>query len=178
MDKFDPPRVILRFHTNIDVPKDPATVLEKSDPPRWRRLVENVGDVRLEPVFSAVEPEKLRELQLQAARRDPSYSAEPLDRFYYVDVPEAQDLEAVAKQLREWASVRSAEIEVVGPDPLVNSADDPRATNQTISMPLRRGSTPGTPGLSPAATGPVSASSTWSAAGPSITRTSPPTASP
>ena len=130
MDEFDPPRVILRFHTNIDVPKDPATVLEKSDPPRWRRLVEEVGDVKLEPVFSAVEPEKLRDLQVQAARRDPSYRAEPLDRFYYVDVPKAKDLEAVAKQLREWASVRSVEIEVVGPDPLVNSADDPRATNQ------------------------------------------------
>jgi hypothetical protein len=64
MDTFDPPRVILRFHTHIDVPKEPARVLEKSDPARWRRLVEEVGDVRLEPVFSAVEPEKLRELQL------------------------------------------------------------------------------------------------------------------
>src|SRR5215207_6135918 len=130
MDEFDPPRVILRFHTHIDVPEDPATALEKSDPPRWRRLAEEVGEVRLEPVFSAVEPAKLRELQLQAARRDPSYRAEPLDRFYYVDVPKAQDLEVVAGQLREWASVRSVEIEVVGPDPLVNSTDDPRATNQ------------------------------------------------
>lgn len=130
MDEFDPPRVILRFHTNIDVPKDPATVLEKSDPPRWRRLVEEAGDVKLEPVFSVVAPEKLRDLQEQAARRDPSYRAEPLDRFYYVDVPKAKDLEAVAKQLREWASVSSVEIEVVGPDPLVNSVDDPRATNQ------------------------------------------------
>jgi hypothetical protein len=178
MAEFDPPRIILRFHTNIDVPKDPATVLEKSDPPRWRRLVEEVGEVRLEPVFSAVEPDRLRELQLQAARRDPSYRAEPLDRFYYVDVPRAQDLEAVARQLREWASVRSVEIEVVGPDPLVNSTDDPRATTRTISMRRRPGSTRGTPGLSPVVTGPASASSTWSAAGLSTTRISPPTASP
>ena len=35
-----------------------------------------------------------------------------------------------ADKARGWASVRSVEIEVVGPDPLVNSVDDPRATNQ------------------------------------------------
>ena len=58
MDEFEPPRVILRFHSNVEVPRagDPAVVLEKSDPPRWRRLVEEVGDVTLKPVFTALEP--------------------------------------------------------------------------------------------------------------------------
>lgn len=132
MDEFDPPRVILRFHTNIEVPEDdPAAVLAKSDPARWRRLVEELGDdITLKPVFDLVDAEQLRELQARAQRRDPTYRAEPLDRFYYLDAPKATDLEALAKQLREWASVRSVEIEVIGPDPLVNDGDDPRATNQ------------------------------------------------
>ncbi|MGH4026866.1 MAG: S8 family peptidase [Pseudonocardiaceae bacterium] len=130
MDEFDPPRVIIRFHTNVEVSDDPAVVLEKSDPPRWRRLVEENGDVTLRPVFTALDPQRLRELQEQAARRDPSYRPESLDRFFYIDVPEARDLESVAKQLRQWATVRSVDIEVVGPDPLVNAADDPRNTNQ------------------------------------------------
>jgi hypothetical protein len=93
-------------------------------------LVEENGDVTLRPVFTALDPQRLRELQEQAARRDPSYRPEPLDRFFYVDVPDAKDLELVAKQLRQWATVRSVDIEVVGPDPLVNAADDPRNTNQ------------------------------------------------
>jgi serine protease len=139
MDEFDPPRVILRFHTTVEVPPEPVTVLKRSDPQRWRRLVDDVGDLRLEPVFTVVEPEKLHELQQQAARRDPSYRAEPLDRFYYVDAPAAKDLDAVAEQLREWAGVRSVEIEVVGPDPLVNAGDDPRATNQDYLDPAPTG---------------------------------------
>ena len=130
MDEFDPPRVIIRFHSHVEVPERAAEVLAKSDPARWRQLVEEHGEVDLEPVFTALEPAQLRELQDLAARRDPTYRAEPLDRFFSVRAPEAKDLESVAKHLRQWAAVRSVEIEMVGPDPLVNAADDPRNTNQ------------------------------------------------
>ena len=47
MNEFDPPRMIIRFHNNVEVPDDLAIVLEKSDPPRWWRLVEENGDVTL-----------------------------------------------------------------------------------------------------------------------------------
>ncbi len=107
MNEFDPPRVIIRFHTDVEVPDDPAVVLEKSDPPRWRRLIEESGAVALRPVFTALDPRQLRDLQEQAARRDPSYRPAPLDRFFYVDVPETRDLESVAGMLRQWATVRS-----------------------------------------------------------------------
>ncbi|MEU8403670.1 S8 family peptidase [Nonomuraea sp. NPDC048892] len=130
MSEFEPPQVIIRFHTNVEIPDDPAVVLEKSDPPRWRRLVEENGAVTLRPVFTALEPAHLRELQERAVRRDPSYRAEPLDRFFYADAERARDPESMAAALREWATVRSAEVEVIGPDPLVNAADDPRNGNQ------------------------------------------------
>lgn len=139
MDEFDPPRVILRFYSNIEVPEDAAAALAKSHPPRWRRLVEQVGNFTLTPVFDLVDAGRLRELQAKAQRRDPSYRAEPLDRFFHVDAPDAKDLEALAKQLREWAIVRSVEVETIGPDPLVNDLDDPRATNQDYLDPAPTG---------------------------------------
>lgn len=132
MDPFESPRLILRFTSDVEVPReqDASVVLEKTDPARWRRLREAFGDVTLTPVFTAMEPAALRELQARAARRDPTYRPEPLEQFYYVEAAEAMDLESMAGLLRGWATVRSAEIEVVGPDPLVNPADDPRSGNQ------------------------------------------------
>ncbi|WP_327085608.1 S8 family serine peptidase [Nonomuraea sp. NBC_01738] len=130
MPEFEPPQVIVRFHSSVEVLDDPAAVLKKSDPPRWRRLIAENGAVTLRPVFTALEPARLRELQEHAVRRDPSYRAEPLDHFFYADAKRARDLESMAAALREWATVRSAEVEVIGPDPVVNAADDPRNINQ------------------------------------------------
>jgi hypothetical protein len=45
MDDFDPPRVIIRFHTNVDVPDNPAVVLESPTRPAgggWSRRTETL----------------------------------------------------------------------------------------------------------------------------------------
>ena len=97
---------------------------------RWRRLVERYGDIDVVPVFTALSPAKLIELQRRAAARDPSYHPEPLTAFLHLRPKEDSDLEAMAKELRTWPSIRSVDLETVGPDPFVNDGDDPRAADQ------------------------------------------------
>lgn len=118
MNGIDKPRLIVRLHGEfLASGVEPTAVLEQSDPQRWRELVERHGEIALIPVFDADDAATLRELQGRAIRLDPTYRPEPLDLFFEVAAPGSDDLTAVADLLRRWGAVRSAEIEVVGPDP-------------------------------------------------------------
>jgi serine protease len=117
------PRIVVRFNNDVPVPSDPTQLLEESDAELWGDLIREGGQISLEPVFSALEPEDLLQLQEQAVERDPDYQPERLDFFFYVDVSAEENLSAVARVLRKWAIVRSAEIEVIGPDPYTPGSD-------------------------------------------------------
>lgn len=132
MEFFEKPRVIVRFHSNIDVPddKDPILLLSETEPRLWKQLRETYGDIKLAPVFDKMKPEALRDLQKRAVERDPTYVPERLDLFFYADSEEAKDLDGLTKILRSWPAVRSVDVEILGPDPLVNAANDPRWPNQ------------------------------------------------
>ena len=127
------PRVIIRFREAPEDEgfRDPARYLEERDPTSFRRISSTIGDFRLSPVFSDPVRERLPELQKRATAMDPTYRPEPLTTFYYVDAPQSDDLETVRKVFSASTAVRSAEIEIPGPDPLVNASDDPRAALQT-----------------------------------------------
>ena len=168
MSEFAHPRVIVRLR---EVPeaegfREPERYLEERDPAGFRRIHASIGDFRLSPVFSDKSRERLPELQKRAAAMDPNYLADPMTTFYYVDAPQSDDLESVRKVFSASVAVRSAQIEIPGPDPLVNDTDDPLAAQQTYLGAAPAGSMPATPGASPAATAPARRSSTSSRAGP------------
>jgi hypothetical protein len=133
MTKLSRPRVIIRFHEGLDSRRhdDAVGYLKERDPAILKRVEAAFGAIRIEPVFSAETRKKLPKLQQLAVERDPSYDPSDLTAFQYVEVENADDLMALAKMLAASPAIRSADVEIPGPDPLVNDADDPLSVNQT-----------------------------------------------
>lgn len=132
MSELARPRVIVRLHEDpaSEGAQSPVEHLKRRDPAAFARIVRQVGALRLEPVFSGKVRETLPRLQKLAVARDPTYEPVDLKAFYYVEAERAEDLEKLARLLEASAGVLSAEVEVPGPDPVVNAADDPRAVDQ------------------------------------------------
>lgn len=133
MAELSRPRVIVRFHESTDSQKhkDGVDYLRERDPAILKRIEAAFGAIRIEPVFSESTRQKLPKLQQLATERDPSYNPSDLTAFHYVEAEKADDLLALAKMLAASSAVRSADVEIPGPDPLVNDANDPLSTNQT-----------------------------------------------
>jgi serine protease len=133
MSEYSRPRVIIRFHEGFDSRKydDAVGYLKERDPATLKRIEAAFGAIRVEPVFSDKTREKLPKLQRLAVERDPSYNPTDLTAFHYVEAEKADDLLALAKTLAASSAIRSADVEIPGPDPLVNDADDPLSANQT-----------------------------------------------
>jgi len=127
-----PPRVILRFEDEIvDQQIDnPVELLAKSHPSRWRAFTERYGDVRMTRSLTKIEPGEIAEMQKLAADRDPNYRPANFEAFFDLTTDKAENLEKMVEELRGWPGVRSVDIEVIGPDPVVLPADDPRFANQ------------------------------------------------
>lgn len=127
------PRVIIRLEEDFgsQASPDAAAYLERRDPAAYRRVIDSVGRLTLTPVLAAETRGKLPGLQRLAAARDPNYRPVPLAAYYYVEGERARDLAELAKMLNASAAVRSADVEIPGPDPLVDASNDPRAVDQT-----------------------------------------------
>ena len=141
MDGIQAPRVIVRLgdqvpHEGFD---EPHELLATSDPAQWRRLTREFGEVRLRPAVTALDPEQIRALQKAAKERDPGYEPANFDLYFEAQAENVEDLEAFAAALRRWQIIRSVEIEVGGPPPLVVPADDPRSINQGYLDPAPAG---------------------------------------
>ena len=124
MTKLSRPRVIIRFHEGLDSRRhaDAIGYLKERDPAILKRVETAFGAIRIEPVFSAETRKKLPKLQQLAVERDPSYDPSDLTAFQYVEVENADDLMALAKMLAASPAIRSADVEIPGPDPLVHVA--------------------------------------------------------
>lgn len=133
MTELSRPRVIIRFHEGFDSRRhgDALSYLKERDPAILKRVEAAFGAIRIEPVFSDKTREKLPKLQRLAVERDPSYNPSDLTAFYYVEAEKAYDLLELAKTLSASPAIRSADVEIPGPDPLVNASDDPLSANQT-----------------------------------------------
>lgn len=141
MSELGRPRVVVRLEEDpaSEGFRDPAAYLEARDPANYRQVVAMAGGLKLTPVYSSKTRKKLPELQKLAIARDPSYRPAKLAAFYYAEAEQGGDLLALARLLHKSAAVRSADVEIPGPDPLVNAADDPRAASQTYLDPAPGG---------------------------------------
>jgi serine protease len=133
MSELSRPRVVIRFQQGFDSRRhdDAVGYLRQRDPAILKRLESAFGAIRIEPVFSEKTRGKLPQLQRLAVERDPSYDPSDLTAFHYVEAENADDLMALAKTLAASPAIRSADVEIPGPDPLVNDMDDPLSANQT-----------------------------------------------
>ena len=129
---LQPPRVILRFddETSSRELRSPIELLAESHPARWKKFTDRFGDVRMDRSLRKTESGEVRELQKLAMERDPNYRPANFDAFFDVTTDKADDLDEMVQELRGWPGVRSVDIEVIGPDPLVFPDDDPRFANQ------------------------------------------------
>lgn len=132
MEEIQAPRVIVRFHCQVSLKgsKDPVKILAESDLARWRKLVAEFGEVRLMPAVTALKPEEIEKLQRLAVERDPTYEPADFGLFFEAHSEKVEDLEEFAAALRRWPIMRSVEIEIGGPPPVVDASDDPLAVNQ------------------------------------------------
>jgi hypothetical protein len=132
MDEILPPRLILRFSDQISGKEidDPRDILIENDPASWRKLVAEFGDIELKPAITDLKSDEIRRLQKIAEERDPRYEPADFDLFFEATAEKAENLGALADALRRWPIIRSSEVEIPGPPPLVNAADDPLSVNQ------------------------------------------------
>lgn len=135
------PRIILRFEDEMSAGEidNPVDLLRKGHPSRWQSFVERHGDVRLARSLTKTEPEEVQDLQRRARERDPTYQAIDFEAFFDLTVERAEDPQEIAKVLRGWPGVRSVDLEIIGPDPLVMPSDDPRFINQGYLAPAPNG---------------------------------------
>lgn len=79
-----PPRIILKFKDNIDLPYS-RDVNEKIDFPFWRRLRSRYNHIILEPLFISIKPENLDQLINLARKMTPSYKPPNFFTYFAVD---------------------------------------------------------------------------------------------
>jgi len=128
----DRPRVVVKFRDGVQLPYEDGAekYVERLRVGPWSKLAAEFPGARLTRMFTALAPNKIRELVSRAVKLDETYRPPDFLTFFVVDAPEGVDLERLARALNEWRSVQTAYVDRPGPDPVVNPADDPRWPNQ------------------------------------------------
>ncbi len=124
-------KVVVQFKREFSIPyeKGAENFIEKNAIGPWTQLTERFPGISLAPLFRT-KPDVIRALVEKARRNDPNYEPGNFFGYFEVESPRAIDLTALAKELQSWRAVNVAYLDIPGPDPLVNSADDPLAPNQ------------------------------------------------
>ena len=124
--------VVVKFHEFITLPfkKGVEDEIIKGNIGPWDKLQKDFPGISLQPLITTESKKKVDELVRKAKNMDPNYKGVDFGKFFHILVPSSIDAEALVKSLNEWKSVEVAYPDYPVPDPLVNSADDPRAVNQ------------------------------------------------
>lgn len=126
------PRVVVKFRDGIQLPYDDRVEsrLEELKIGPWKKLVAQFPGISMRRMFTAVKPDRIRQLVDEATRRDGTYQAPDFLTYFLVDCPAGADPDALTKAFLAWRSVQTAYFDPPGSEPVVNPADDPRWPNQ------------------------------------------------
>jgi serine protease len=116
----------------VDVPyQDGAerSIAKKYGNEKWKTLETKYGPVKLTRLYTAVTPERLQQLVVQANERDGSFKPHNFFTWYTIDTPEGLRSEDFAAMLLQWEIVEKAYPDGQPIDP-VNAADDPLSASQ------------------------------------------------
>jgi len=136
--------VVVKFRDDVELPyrKGAEEVIEECQIGPWKSLTKAFPGITLRPLFTAVEPGRIRELTERAAKMDPEYRKVNLLTYFYIYIPGSSEIDpvALAKALSAWPAVQTAYVDgPVPPPPAVNAANDPRSPNQSYLDPAPGG---------------------------------------
>src|SRR5687768_17408106 len=113
------PRVVVKFHDTVILPYEKGAerdIVRLGIGP-WTDLAERFNGIRLDPLFTAVSPERLAELVALATQRDRQYRPPNLLTYFVIDSPAGTDTGALARALGEWAQVETAYVDPIDASP-------------------------------------------------------------
>jgi hypothetical protein len=133
-------RVVVRFRDEVAVPyKDgieKMAVRHRLGP--FKRLEERYSEVKFFRMFPRHSKNDLKKLAGTPHRGSAPKSVN-LANYFYVETADTDKLEELTKELRSWQQVQNAYIDRAGPDPVVNSSDNPRRSSQGYLDPQPNG---------------------------------------
>lgn len=126
------PRVVVQFRPEYRIPYEDGAEkeIEALNTGPWRNLVAEFPGITLKCLLRTTKADQLDRLIERARATDRDYRPGHFFGYFYVETSKSVDLAALAKALRSWPSVQIAYVDIPGPDPVVNAADDPRSPNQ------------------------------------------------
>jgi len=135
------PRVVVKFHDYVELPYEDGVEYDigKLQIGQWERLEEEFPGITFKRLYTALEPEKIRELVDRATELDQTYRPPNLLTYFVIDCPPSIDPESLAKALASWQTVQTAYFDPPGDEPQVNPANDPRWPNQGYLDPAPNG---------------------------------------
>jgi hypothetical protein len=135
------PRVVVQFHDHVPLPYEDGieSVIQKLKLGPWKELVKVFPGITFKRMYTALEPDKIRDLIVRAAKMDHDYKPVNLLAYFVVDAPPGVDPEVLAKALKSWSIVKTAYFDPPGDDPLVDPAGDIRAPFQGYLDPAEDG---------------------------------------
>ncbi len=132
--KGDPPHIVVRFEPELQINYERAIEeqLRARQIKAWDEAKQQFAGARIEPLFTAVKPDRLRELQKKATAMDATYKPAPLFSYFKIEHDDPFTVLKMGDYLRDtWKGVAAdISVYVPAPDPVVNAANDPRSGNQ------------------------------------------------
>jgi hypothetical protein len=116
------PRVVLKFHDEVDLPYDDnaAKHIAQRFPDNWQQLVKLFPDIQVFRLFDSISEDELRALVEEASAHDDRYRPPNFFGFFAVQAPADVDPELVARELTTWKSVEEAYVQSPPMEPPVD----------------------------------------------------------
>lgn len=141
-----PPRIILKFQDNIDLPYS-RNVNEKIDFPFWKRLKSKYNHITIEPLFTSIKPENLGRLVDLARKMTPSYKPPNFFTYFAIDTQGIETKAILADLDRKHDEIEHLYLEATPSEKLEpekpniiypkneNNSTSPKQKNQKNSKP-------------------------------------------
>jgi hypothetical protein len=125
------PRVVVKFHDEIDLPyiDNVEEYLERIED--WSGLATDFPGIDISRLFKILEPRQIIELVNRATENDPTYRPPNFLTYFIVDYPDGKNPTDLARALANWESVAEAYVEPKpAPPPSPPTGTNPRRGDQ------------------------------------------------
>jgi serine protease len=126
-------RVVVKFRDDLQIPyqDDIGGYIQNQGIGPWDALVNQFPGIRLDRLYTSLEPNEILELVTRAKNLDIKYNPPNFLTYFAIDVPPNVDADGLAKELAAWKSVEIAYVELEqAPGPAVSPNDEPITIDQ------------------------------------------------
>jgi hypothetical protein len=134
-------QIVVKFHDDVELPYEDGVekYFKRLGMGPWEQLKKEYPGITFRRLFSALAPERIRELQAQAREQDPTYDPPNLFTYFLVSFPTGIKPERLIKALLEWPIVQTAYLYPQVTLATVTPSDDPGSANQGYLNPAPGG---------------------------------------